>query len=446
MSQDMADVVVIGAGLAGMAAAYQLRDSDVVVVEELDRVGGRTWSGGDEHSWYNLGAQLVADPRLVGLAEELGLELIRTDGAEFAIIHDGQLVRASSVERLLLAMPLSWGEKVDFARAVLRLQRRLRSLKRMSAAQVLEYDTRSMREVSGRIAASTERLLNAFCENNTGLRIDDISAATGVGYALTAYIDAEARAAVRGVRGGTQGIALRMADALAPGSVKLGRRAVAVTQQSDHVVVTTRDGEGNEAEVRARHCICAVPAEAVLPLLPDLPAHKRTAVRVRKPQSSPITVVWPVPPGVPGPWDGIFISPVTGTSSFSLFTNYSYLAKQLDPGAGGYLSTLAGGRKAADLGDATDVEVIEVFAADLRRVFPGFDEIVDTSAAVMARWAPTGLPRFAPSSLGIKATVRESFGRVHFCGDYTAEPGLAGANNSGFYTGRAVLDLLGSNN
>lgn len=442
MSDDIVDVAVIGAGLAGLSAAYQLRDRRVAVLEERDRVGGRTWSGGDDRSWYNLGAQLLPSQRLVDLANELGLELIEVNDAEYAIIHDGQLVRARSVERLLLAMPLSLAEKADFARVVLRLQRRLRALKRMSADQVLEFDRISMRDASGRMSATTERLLNAFCENNTGLRIDDISAATGIGYALTTYIDADARTGVRGVRGGTQRVTQRLAEELPAGSVRLGVRVTRVTQHEDHIEVEVRGQDGAVEQVRARYCICAVPAESVASLIPDLPKDKRAAIRVRRPQSSPITVVWPVPDGVAGPWDGIFITPVTGESSFSLFTNYDFLAKRLDPGAGGYLSTLAGGRRASVLVGASDDEIVELFANDLRRIFPGFDGIIDPSQAVVARWEPTGLPRFAPGSLGVKATVRAPLGRIHFCGDYTAEPGLAGANNSGMYAGRGLRELL----
>src|SRR5919197_696886 len=50
-------------GLAGMTAAHQLRDRDVIVLEELDRVGGRTLSGRHAEYWYNLGAQFVWDRR-----------------------------------------------------------------------------------------------------------------------------------------------------------------------------------------------------------------------------------------------------------------------------------------------------------------------------------------------------------------------------------------------
>ena len=35
------DVVVVGAGVSGLATAWHLRDRDVLVLEELERVGGR---------------------------------------------------------------------------------------------------------------------------------------------------------------------------------------------------------------------------------------------------------------------------------------------------------------------------------------------------------------------------------------------------------------------
>ena len=42
-----ADVIVIGAGLAGLTAARDLADGGrrVIVLEARDRLGGRTWTG-----------------------------------------------------------------------------------------------------------------------------------------------------------------------------------------------------------------------------------------------------------------------------------------------------------------------------------------------------------------------------------------------------------------
>ena len=53
-------------------------------------------------------------------------------------------------------------------------------------------------------------------------------------------------------------------------------------------------------------------------------------------------------------------------------------------------------------------------------------EIDDLWAALtdpgrLARWY--GLPRFRKGSLGRQAALRQPYGRIHFCGDYTAQPG-----------------------
>jgi monoamine oxidase len=73
-----ADVVVVGAGLAGMMAARHLRAYavDVLVVEARDRVGGRTYSiRRADGTVMDLGGQWIGPTqlRLARLAEELGV-------------------------------------------------------------------------------------------------------------------------------------------------------------------------------------------------------------------------------------------------------------------------------------------------------------------------------------------------------------------------------------
>ncbi|MGY8996775.1 MAG: FAD-dependent oxidoreductase, partial [Alphaproteobacteria bacterium] len=59
------DVAVLGAGVAGLTAAYRLRDRDVVVLEADSHVGGRTLSESfDDGSWANYPAQYVSSDKL----------------------------------------------------------------------------------------------------------------------------------------------------------------------------------------------------------------------------------------------------------------------------------------------------------------------------------------------------------------------------------------------
>ena len=74
-------VAVIGAGLAGLAAADALRreGADVVVLEARDRVGGRVWSVPFAGGVAERGAEFVfpGDEIFRSTAERLGLELFR---------------------------------------------------------------------------------------------------------------------------------------------------------------------------------------------------------------------------------------------------------------------------------------------------------------------------------------------------------------------------------
>ena len=81
------DVVVIGAGLAGLGAARALRDAGrrCVVLEAAQRIGGRAWTDYPAalgSVWFDMGAVwLHAAERnpLVPIARDAGEELLRAD-------------------------------------------------------------------------------------------------------------------------------------------------------------------------------------------------------------------------------------------------------------------------------------------------------------------------------------------------------------------------------
>src|SRR5688572_21609644 len=86
---DRADVVVVGAGLAGLRAARDLTagGASVVVLEARDRVGGRTLSVPVGRGTFDLGAQWLGpgQDRVAALARELG-------AATFPTYHQGAKV------------------------------------------------------------------------------------------------------------------------------------------------------------------------------------------------------------------------------------------------------------------------------------------------------------------------------------------------------------------
>lgn len=79
----MFDVVVIGAGLSGLQAAYSAQKCglSVVVLEARDRVGGKTWSEpiASGRGVADLGAAWINDrtqPRIAAYKKRFGLETV----------------------------------------------------------------------------------------------------------------------------------------------------------------------------------------------------------------------------------------------------------------------------------------------------------------------------------------------------------------------------------
>lgn len=77
------DAIVVGAGLSGLSAAYELQQSGLscLVLEARDRVGGKTWSIDTDGAGkvVDVGAAWINDSNqseAYALAQKLNLELV----------------------------------------------------------------------------------------------------------------------------------------------------------------------------------------------------------------------------------------------------------------------------------------------------------------------------------------------------------------------------------
>ncbi len=187
------DVVVVGAGFAGLAASRTLaaRGMEVELLEATDRVGGRAHTISDEHDGLpvELGPEFVhGEPRAtVRLAREAGIELEPIADTHH-VVRDGRLVEAGKLWARFGAL-LAGAKRDESARS---------------------YIARS------RMSADDASLLSLFVEGFYGAQLDDISVASIAGDASGALgADSTAQSHVRGGYG-------QLSDWLATDLVRAG--------------------------------------------------------------------------------------------------------------------------------------------------------------------------------------------------------------------------------
>jgi monoamine oxidase len=101
---DDVDVLIVGAGVAGLAAAHALRRSGltVMVLEARDRIGGRTWTDAATLGLpVDVGAQWLhngASNPFVAITKQLGIELSVSDRANGWLFRDGVRTPRGPVE------------------------------------------------------------------------------------------------------------------------------------------------------------------------------------------------------------------------------------------------------------------------------------------------------------------------------------------------------------
>jgi oxygen-dependent protoporphyrinogen oxidase len=268
--EPQADVLVVGAGLAGLTAAHQLTGDGLrtLVLERGDEPGGRARSEEWQGCTIELGASFVTPSyrRLRRLIEECGLVDLLTpapNAFRTAIRRNGRwhhLEWRRPEIALARYRGITWREKAALARLIPSQLRIATSARYFDMASAAAVDSRSLEHVIG--PAANRYFTSAVAEVFCGYPPDEVSLAFGV---LGSRYPIRRAWMVRG------GLGLLTAE--------LGRRVGArggvaverVRAEGPGVAAETSDKE----TFRARAAILATRAREALEIWPEAPPEAR---------------------------------------------------------------------------------------------------------------------------------------------------------------------------
>jgi protoporphyrinogen/coproporphyrinogen III oxidase len=426
---DRKDVVIVGAGIAGLTAAVKLQDLDILVLESENRVGGRIKSEQRGAYWVSVGAHMFPEPdSIVGrLVQEFGLETLTINGSLMGLSYRGTILKGGRTELYPFRLPMSAAGRLSFMRAGLKLRRDAARYNRLAVRGPGETDAdvrarllafrgdQSFADYLGPLHPDAEALFHAVVNRLTA-EPEEITA--GCVIALFAHVWSEGGVVLgRNLQGG----ASRLPEVMA---ARLGDRVVTgatvrqITQQNGSVRVRFERGDGAEEEVTARSAILTVPAYVARSLLTELP--EETAHALDAMVYGPFVVGGIVTAETgPMPWDDLYSVLVVG-KCFNMLFNHSNVLRS--PGAprepGGTLMVYGGGNLARRLFEKSDDEIRETIVSDLYDVYPDSTGVVEE--VIVQRW-DRAIPFAAPGRHLVQPTLERGVGNVFFAGDYVGE-------------------------
>ncbi|HEX8103606.1 MAG TPA: FAD-dependent oxidoreductase [Solirubrobacteraceae bacterium] len=428
-SGEAREVVVVGGGIAGLAAAWRLRDRDVVLLEAEDRLGGRMRSEPRAPYWLNFGAHLFPAPGSLvdAMARDCGLETVPVTGSMMGMAVGSRILSRGRVETYPLRLPLAARDRAAFAAAGVRVQRAVLRRRRLARprpgetaadvrARVLAFeDDRTFAAFLGPLPPAVAAIFACAAHRATA-EPEELSAGGGLGLFALVW------------SGGGSLIARNLVGGSGMLPAELGRRLGARVRTGCRVTGIRADGDGLVVEhgagrIRARQVIVAAQAPFAAPLVAGVAPAAAAALRQMS-YGAFLSVAVETKETGPMPWDGVYAVATPGRA-FDMLTNQAH-ALRAAPGArrpGGSLMLFAGAHHAAALSAEPDAVVVERFLADLHALYPQTRGAI--ADAVVHRW-PLGNVFARPGRRRLQPALEGALGArgdLHLAGDYFAELG-----------------------
>jgi monoamine oxidase len=275
------DVIIIGAGYAGLSAARDLKiaGKKVIVLEARDRVGGRVQTKYlDDKTYVDLGGAWVGPTQdtFYALIAEMGLETFPTyeEGRSRLWLND----TLKSYKGLIPPLPIGPLLSLDFAiKKLNKLAKNIDLEAPQNSEKAEKYDSMSLQtwmEKQMKFKKARE-LFRIAAEAIWATHPADLSFLhtlfyTKSGTSLDVLMNIKGGAQQDRITGGAQGPALKLAEILKD-EIYLSKIARKVSQNATEVFVS-----GDGFEFKAKKLILAIPPHlnGKIDFIPNLPANK----------------------------------------------------------------------------------------------------------------------------------------------------------------------------
>jgi oxygen-dependent protoporphyrinogen oxidase len=421
---EVLDAVIVGGGLAGLSAAWDLRDRNVLVLEAADRVGGRLRSERRGDNWLNWGGHVFGGAGTVTdrFLRESGTQAPTLTGRLASVTLNGKLLTSGGVETFPFRLPMSMGARINLVKTGLKLRYAVIQYGKVArpipgedpAARQLRImqfkDDQSFIDWAGPMPEDVDLLFRATTTRSSG-EPEEMAAGYGIGYFHQVWNRAEGLS--RNILGGSSTFTNNLAAGLGD-RVRLNAAATSVVRDKDGVTVRWIE-QGEEHEVRARHAIVATQAHVTKRIVAGLPDDMLAAMDFIK--YGPYVVgAFETNETGPMPWDPLYAL-ATPKKIFSMLFNIANVRRtgETTRAPGGSLMAYTAADSARALADVPDAEIAACYREDLASIYPVSRDVV--KEVVIHRWSHgTSYPR--PGRSRIQAALVQPLGRIHLAGDY----------------------------
>jgi protoporphyrinogen oxidase len=424
------DTVIVGAGPAGLAAAYRLsgRGDQVRVYESSDDVGGRTRSADVAGERINTGAMFVyVGTETSALCRELNITTVPVTPPTFGVSRAGRTVLARTDGELVEALGLPPVASRQLADVLTTIRDEYHAFADQdglatSSSQLAHV---SFAEHLGQLHPAVDGILRNIVQGGSTAAPEALSAQYALRYASSYLVRAAGHRDY--IPLGMQEISRQLAARLQPGVLNLHTTVESVTPTSGGYSVAISTPHGTDF-IEANHVILAVPGPLVANLVPSLPEWKKAAIE-RVP-SNPTVTLGVVLDSTDRPnWDDIFVIAAVD-AAFNLVLQPRAGADRVPSEYGRttmlcYLSGDEDAARAAASPDDDDDETIDRWLQDFYGVVP--DARGRVLGVLLTKW-PHCFAHVAPDRDSFLHDIRRPVDGLHFAGDYASS--TAGSHGS----------------